>query len=423
MVTLPGRFGLQRAGLVLSVLLLLAAVGCSGGEDANGADGGDDQSDDLAMTDDVTADRSEPDAGADSGLVEVDALPTEGPGGQTPPTTEGSELPPVVVRTPPSGGDPQGIYRGVIGGLEPDELVADDAIEPPTGRPGVLPLTGLAGDVDTRPALAVKIDNGPAAQPHTGLNAADIVIEEEVEGGVTRFAAIFHSTSSIVGPVRSGRTTDVSLLGGLGSTILLYSGANEITQQILADQPFLDLRSEGWSSGFWRDSGRRAPSNLYTDTEPHWASASTADTAPPQQFAYRDPGQSAAGASIDEFAVAYPSSTARWEWAGDHWQRWQRNAQHLLVNGQQVSAANVVVIEADEVATGMTDSSGGAVPEFVFVGSGRAAVFTDGVRIDGTWTKPTLTSVATFTDADGDTIELTRGRTWIQLVADMGALS
>jgi len=81
-----------------------------------------------------------------------------------------------------------------------------------------------------------------------------------------------------------------------------------------------------------------------------------------------------------------------------------------------VTAANVVVIEAEEAATGMVDGSGSAVPEFVFVGSGPATVFTAGRMIAGVWTKPTLSSVATLTTAAGEVIELTPGRTWVEIV-------
>ena len=88
----------------------------------------------------------------------------------------------------------------------------------------------------------------------------------------------------------------------------------------------------------------------------------------------------------------------------------------MTASGHQVSAANVVVIEADEIPSGMVDSSGANVPEFVFVGTGKATVFTAGRRIDGVWTRPTLRSVATLTTAEGSVIELTPGRTWIELI-------
>ncbi|MEM9565830.1 MAG: DUF3048 domain-containing protein [Actinomycetota bacterium] len=412
-LTRTGTPGPLTASLVAVALL---AAACGSGEDTT--DAADDA--DLAFAESASeGEPTELDATTSTTSAEVDEvaeLPVVGEPSDrgTTPTTAGSGLPPVAVGTPDPGGDPDRIYRGTIGTLGPDEILAPGAAAPPDAVAGVEPLTGLAGTVPTRPAAVVKIDNGSAADPHTGLNAADLVIEEEVEGGVTRFAAVFHSTPSIVGPVRSGRTTDVALISGLGEPLLLYSGANAITQQILVAQPGIELRSEGWSTGYWRDPTRRAPSNLYTDTAPHWASA-TGDN-PPPQFHYRGAGESADGAEVDELSVLYPSSIARWVWDGRAWLRWQRGGEHLLVGGEQVSAANVVVIEADEIDTGMVDAGGGAVPEFLFVGSGRATVFTDGRRIEGTWTRPTLTSVATLTEGPGRPIELTPGRTWIQLV-------
>jgi hypothetical protein len=403
--------------------ILALALALLGGACSSGAAG-----DDLAAgsgpdpTLDATTSLAPGEAGDDPAgeepeeATDAPTLPSIGPGATDsgPPTTEGSGLPPVTTVPPDPGGDPDRLYRGIVGTLAPDDILAAGAAAPPSPRPGVLPLTGRAGTVPDRPAAVVKVDNGGAASPHTGLDAADLVVEEEIEGGLTRLAAVFHSTPSIVGPVRSARTTDVAVLGGLGTPLFLYSGANAVTQAIIVSQPFVQPRAEGTSSGYWRDLSRRPPSNLYTDIAPHWASAD--GDPPPPQFHYRGSGEAAVGASVDEVSVAYPSSVVRWVWEGSAWYRWQRGAEHVLANGRQVSAANVVVIEAAEVDTGLVDASGGRVPEFVFVGSGRATVFTDGRRIEGTWTRPTVTSVATLTHGPGRPIELTPGRTWIQLV-------
>ncbi len=425
--------------VIASLCLVLFAAGC-GGETTDDADGaGIEAGTEAETVDDELAysaegndiDESDGDLYGDldgengqqapETTVEANTSTTLTTAPSSPPTTAGSGLAPVTTVAVSSGGDPDGIYRGVLGALDPDELVVAGALVPPSAQPGVMPLTGVVGSVPNHPAAAVKIDNGSKAVPQTGLNSADIVIEEEVEGGVTRFAAIFHSTPTIVGPVRSGRTTDLSLISGLGTPLLIYSGANQITEGILRSQPAIQNRSHGSSSGYWRDSSRSAPSNLYTDTAPHWASASGGP--PPPQFVYRQAGDPVPGASDDELTVAYGSSTARWKWDGQQWLRWQRGAEHLAANGEQLSAANVVVIEAEEVDTGMVDASGGAVPEFLFVGTGRATVFTEGKRIEGTWTRPTLNSVATLTHSPGNAIELTPGRTWIQLIeAGSGAL-
>lgn len=335
-------------------------------------------------------------------------------------TTSGSGGGPVTTVGSGGGGDVS-IYQGVIGTLTRDQLITPPIAPAPVAAPGTHPLTGLPGTAAARPAAVAKIDNSSRARPQSGLNDADLVVEEEVEGGVTRFAAIFHSTSSVVGPVRSGRTTDIGVINGLGSPLLLYSGANTVTDALLRAQPTVQNRNAGTSSGYWRNTSRKAPSNLYTDTGPHWASASGGP--PPAQFAYRADGAPVPGTPDDALTVAYRASSAAWTWDGTAWLRSQGGAAHLTDGGARVSAANVVVIEAREVATGMVDSSGATVPEFVFVGNGRATVFTAGMRIEGTWTRSTLASVATLTTAEGAVIELTPGRTWIELIrADAGML-
>ncbi len=312
------------------------------------------------------------------------------------------------------GGADTAIYIGVLGRLDRNQLITPARAPAPTVAPGHLPLTGLPGEVPSRPAAVVKIDNGGPARPQTGLNAADIVVEEEVEGGVTRFAAVFHSTTTAVGPIRSARTTDIGIINGFGSPLLMYSGANAVTDTLIRNQPTVQNRSAATSSGYWRSSSRRAPSNLYSDTASHWASASGGP--PPAQFSYRATGDEIGGVEDHSLTVAYRASHAGWTWDGAQWLRTQGGAAHNTASGQRITAANVVVIEAREVSTGMVDSSGATVPEFVFVGEGKATVFTAGRRLEGIWTRSTLASVATLTTAEGTVIKLTPGRTWIELI-------
>jgi hypothetical protein len=388
------------------------------GSAADDADAEETSPDELAYFDDGSTSTTTPD-GAD-GTDGVDDQQGQGDAAITT-TTAGSGGAPVTTIGGDSGGDTS-IYTGVLGTLGPDEAVTDPVVAAPAAQPGILPLTGLPGNVPNRPAAVVKIDNSSKGRPQTGLNAADIVIEEEVEGGITRLAAVFHSNPSIVGPVRSGRTTDIGIINGLGDPLFIYSGANDVTDALIRAQRDVQNRSAESSSGYWRSSSRKAPWNLYTDTDPHWASA--AGGPPPPQFAYRSTDPMLDGAPTTSFTVAYRSSRADWTWDGSAWLRKQGGTPHLTASGDQVSAANVVVIEATRVGTGMVDGSGATVPEFVFVGSGPATVFSYGLRFEGTWTRPTLTSVATLTTADGSVIELTPGRTWIELIeAGSGILS
>lgn len=377
--------------------------------------------------------------------------------------------------TIPTGTGPRPVgYTGVLGNLGLDEVVAVASASPPVAAPGTAPLTGLPGTVPNRPAVIAKIDNSPAGRPQRGLNAADIVFEEQVEGGLTRFAAVFHSQTAVVGPIRSTRTTDISFINAFGGPALLYSGANKMVDSILMRQETILNYSAARSSGYWRDSSRRIPHNLFTDS----ASFVHRGSSPPAQFAYRQPrtGSQTAQTTTTDGATSTtsPASTTqatstsqvstspstspstaqpdtsttpptisvpttlvrtpspsraasalsvtlgqtrvRWDWNGSSWLRTQNGTVHKTDGGVQVGAANVVVAVVAEAATGMTDSVGSRVPEFVFVGSGQVSVFSDGRRMDGTWTRPTLRSAAVLTDANGTVIELTPGRTWVELV-------
>jgi len=63
-------------------------------------------------------------------------------------------------------------------------------------------LNGLPGVNEQ--ILVVKIDDTRAAHPQIGLEYADVVYVEQVEGGLTRLAAVYSSQlPPLIGPVRS----------------------------------------------------------------------------------------------------------------------------------------------------------------------------------------------------------------------------
>src|SRR5580698_834968 len=106
--------------------------------------------------------------------------------------------------------------------------VKDPATTTTTAPPTDCPLTGAPappGGVPQRPALAVKVDNYPDARPQSGLDQADIVFDEPVEGGITRFAAVFQCQSpTLVGPIRSARAVDLQIMDQLSKPILVHVG-------------------------------------------------------------------------------------------------------------------------------------------------------------------------------------------------------
>ncbi len=136
-----------------------------------------------------------------------------------------------------------------------DDSAVDDDHRP---RRAVAPLTGLPIDPATaaRPALVVKIDNFPTiARPQVGINQADIVFEEIVEG-ITRFAAVFQSEDADpVGPIRSARTSDINILAQLGRPLLAWSGGNPFVTRAIQNANIDNLTPDRYESAYFRTPG------------------------------------------------------------------------------------------------------------------------------------------------------------------------
>jgi hypothetical protein len=289
------------------------------------------------------------------------------------------------------------------------------------------PLTGLPAPPGTaaRPALIVKIDDAPKARPQAGINQADIVVEEGVEGGVTRFAALFHSQDApSVGPVRSARSTDLLFARQVGRPLFAYSGANEVFVGLVHQAPLLDVGADRSPSAYHRESGRPAPYNLFSDTKSLYA-AGTADTAPPPAlFSYRAPGQappsdgSEPAPRVQAVWKLNITTTAVYAWddASKTFRRTTDGAPHLDAAGTQVAPDNVVFQVVSYHNTGLVDRSGAAVPEADLVGAGDAWVLTAGRLIKGHWSRASEDVTTAYTLPSGDPIRLTPGRTWLELV-------
>jgi hypothetical protein len=292
------------------------------------------------------------------------------------------------------------------------------ATQPATTLPRLSPLTGLPippGVDPDRPALAVKIDNHPDAAPQAGLDAADVVFEERVEG-TTRLLAVFWSgDAERVGPIRSARTSDIDLLGSLGQPLLAWSGGNDGVVEAVAASDAVDVGVDRLPRLYWREPGRIAPHNLLSDTVALRASAD-GDTSPvqaPLAVAAGRPAPAGA-AAVDGIAVDFDGVVASWirDPAAGRWLRFQRGAPHLVEGGEQLSAANVVVLEVDYTTSAADADS----PEAVSVGEGLALVLSaDGGAAEVSWQRDDGHAPFTLRDAAGVEVALAPGTTWVEL--------
>ena len=293
----------------------------------------------------------------------------------------------------------------------------------------VSPLNGLPAEDPAlleRGVLAVKIDNHWDARPQSGIQDADAVYELVVEAGLTRFIALFHDNDSdYLGPMRSGRPTDPTLLLPLGATFAISGAQDWIAARIVgAGVPLIgEVRP-----ATFRIPSRRAPHNLYVDTaqlRDYAAVRGYSSEAPPDLFSWGDPPVATSGA--ESITIRFSAeTTAVWKWDGDQYTRSTNGDPHqwLTDEGEEgpVAADTLVVLFAKRYFASPPSGTGGSsVPAMETVGSGRALVFFAGSVIEGTWSRDSVDQLMTLSDADGNLLSVPAGIPWISLVPDTGS--
>jgi len=286
------------------------------------------------------------------------------------------------------------------------------------------PLTGetLPGDKQPpdRPVLAVKVENTPDAQPLTGLQGAEIVYEEVVEGGITRFVVVFHcDEANRVGPVRSIRATDPDILAPFSEhPLLAFSGGSKGVHTIVEDAGMSMMDEVSTPKAFTRDGGRVVSHNLFTSTKPLWAkgkSLAKNEPMPASPFLFGDDVPTPSKKTKSATVVFSGLATAEWRWAKGHWVRYLDGTPMLLESGGPITADNVVIQVVKTTESEFEDSAGYPSPEVNLLGKGKAWVLRDGKLIVGKWERSDLGEFTTFVSKSGEEIELKPGTTFVEL--------
>jgi hypothetical protein len=317
----------------------------------------------------------------------------------------------------------------LIGGDAPFGLADDDSVEHGGNQPApaLCPLTGLSpkGSVPNRPALAVKVENLPSVRPQIGLSWADIIYEEPVEAGITRFIVIYQcQDADRIEPIRSARTSDPTILRQYGRPLFAYSGAVPQVVAAVKRAGLIDVNAERHPAAYERDLARPAPHNLYSSMKALYEAGGNPTGAPESVFTYSTSRPK--GKKTREVHLPFSSySDVYWRWNNGKkaWLRWHGDVPHTYSDGSQVGAKNVIVQVVELRDTGIADVNGVASPEVVSVGNGVAYVFRNGRMIKGTWERDGLEDVTVFRDAQGNEISLTPGNTWVELLPDTISVS
>jgi len=281
-------------------------------------------------------------------------------------------------------------------------------------EPQTWPLTGVEVEADgsaeaRHPVIVTKMDNTPSSSPQLGLSHADLVVEELVEGGITRLAAFFYSDiPGTVGPVRSMRASDIGIVTPVQGSIVT-SGAAPVTLTRVSGAGITHY-GEGYK-GFFRESSRSAPYNLMANLEDVASTIRAKLVRPDDYLPWGASEDLPKGAKATSLNADFGNHTTSWALQDGTYV----NTNSYAAADDQFPAETVLVLRVQVGDAGYRDPAGYPVPETKFVGEGAAALFHDGRVVRGTWSKPKLTSPLELSTKEGD-LTVPAGRVWIELV-------
>ncbi|WP_051865327.1 DUF3048 domain-containing protein [Streptomyces griseus] len=261
--------------------------------------------------------------------------------------------------------------------------------------------------------LAVKIDNASAARPHTGLDSADVVYAEQVEGGLSRLMAVYATRlPKAVGPVRSARESDLELLRQFDRPRLAFSGAQSKLLPLIDRAPLVPEPPGRASGAYFRDSARPAPHNLYLRPE---GLLPTAPGAAALTTGFQVGPAPAGGRAQTSFTVRYPAARFTFTWSGTDkgWRVAMDGAAARTTDGGPPAPPTVVVQYVKVRASAFHDFLGNNTPYTETVGSGTAKVLRDGRVYDVDWKRPKAEDGTQFTTKSGRPVNFAEGQVWV----------
>jgi hypothetical protein len=278
------------------------------------------------------------------------------------------------------------------------------------------PMTGLeVGSDETaeldHPVLVTKYDNTTSSAPQVGLSHADLVVEELVEGGLTRLAAFFYSDiPKNVGPVRSMRASDIAIVSPADASVVTSGAAGRTIALVKAAH--IPFYGEG-TKGFYRVSDRIAPYNLMAHLDQVAEVAKTDAATPPDYFTWGSDGDVPKGPKATHVSAQFSGGhTTEWFFTNGSYHNTNSNAPA----GDQFPASTVLVLRVREGDAGYLDPAGNPVPKTLLVGKGKALLFHDGHVVKATWHKGAKpASPITLTTKAGE-LKVPAGHTWVELV-------
>ena len=281
-------------------------------------------------------------------------------------------------------------------------------------------LTGLPGI--NGPVLFVKIDDTQAAHPQIGLDSADVIYIEQVEGGLTRLATVFsNKLPPEIGPVRSARISDIDLMANYGRVGMAYSGAQTLFLPVLRASNIEDIGADTEPpSIFSRDPSRTAPTNMVVNPKALLNKSINVEhrqIVTAKSVGWKFGALPVGGTAITSAEVKWPAGKykAVWSSATQKWKVYYDGAPDVAADGTQLGSPTFLIQEVSITPSIYHDHLGSYTPFSNTVGSGTGFLLRDGQEIPVYWNRATATDPTTWTLKDGSPAYFHTGQIWIAL--------
>ena len=284
------------------------------------------------------------------------------------------------------------------------------------------PVNSLSGRIGIDgPILVVKIDDTRAAHPQAGLEDADLVYIEQVEGGLTRIAAVFSSKiPAVIGPVRSARISDVEILEQFGRVAFAYSGAQKKLVPVIAASNLENLGAQRPSREIYsNDPLRSAPTAMMLQAQALMQKVKEQQlpVSISKSAGWNFSESFDTGTAIVSAKVSWPANSydAVWSSTEKRWLLSHGGVANLAANGTHLGASTFVIQIVSITPSEYGDKFGGVTPFTATVGSGRGYILRDGKYIAALWDRATPDVGTSWKTTSGEEIPFAPGQIWIAL--------
>jgi len=265
--------------------------------------------------------------------------------------------------------------------------------------------------------FAVKFDDTNEAHPQQGVESADIVYITEVEAGFTRLMGIYSSNyPEVLGPIRSARISDLSILGEYGKVGYLYSGAQSKMRPVISAANLVNLSAErNPPSIYFNDPARRSPYSMMV--RPNLLLEKAGDVELAKEPGWKHGARAEDAKKIISAKVEWPNASyeALWSFDEKRFLLKHNGRANIASSGIQLGSTMMVIQMVKISPSEYGDKFGGVTPKSEVIGSGHGYLLRNQRVVKALWNRASLSEPTTWSLEDGSPAYFARGQIWFFL--------